>query len=142
MISAKDIKSISIHPLARFITVEAIGLILNISPKDIYRISCWRYVIHVVGKGIGRFVSYADIPPILTVERPTRQDTIYWRKRWRKNRGKAPHFWRDFYQQKLEQSLSLEEIEAWKQLIEKIEFAFSNNNLQYLSRIVSSCRAA
>ncbi len=43
----------------------------------------------VVGKGFSRFVSYADLPPILVVEAPNTADVIRWRKRWQKNTRQA-----------------------------------------------------
>jgi hypothetical protein len=52
MISIPEPGARAVHPLARFVTKEAIALLLNLKPHEIYRIDCWRYVIHVVGKGI------------------------------------------------------------------------------------------
>ena len=98
MISIPEPGARAVHPLARFVTKEAIALLLNLKPHEIYRIDCWRYVIHVVGKGVSTFVSYADLPPILGVESPNSEDFICWRKRWKKNKYKAPKFWAEFYQ--------------------------------------------
>lgn len=125
--------------LARFVTVEAVALILQTHPENIYQVNCWRYVIHVVGKGISRFVSYADLPPIVAVEPPSRLDMSYWRKRWRKQGGKAPRFWLQFYQQQLQNSTDIAEIEAWYQLIRSLNFALTNSaieklNLSYLQQ--------
>lgn len=96
MVSIKDPGSSAIHPLARFVTVEAIALLLHLKPQEIYRIDCWRHVIHVVGKGISIFVSYADMPPILGVEPPTAADINCWRKRWKKTNTKPQNFGQNF----------------------------------------------
>jgi len=82
MVSTPEPRSRAVHPLARFVTREAIALLLNLKSEQIYRIDCWRYVIHVVGKGVSTFVSYADIPPILGVEPPNPEDFVCWRKRY------------------------------------------------------------
>lgn len=63
MVSSSQPESKPIHPQARFVTTEAIALLLQLKPEQIYRIDCWQYVIHVVAKGISTFVSYADLPP-------------------------------------------------------------------------------
>ena len=76
MIATQNAEAKSKHPQARFVTTEAIALLLNLKTEDIYRIDCWQYVIHVVGKGVSKFVSYADLPPIVGVEPPTNQDFV------------------------------------------------------------------
>jgi hypothetical protein len=125
--------------LARFVTVEAVALILKTDPENIYQVDCWRYVIHVVGKGVSRFVSYADLPPIVAAEPPSRRDWSYWRKRWRQQGGKAPRFWLKFYQQQLQNSTDINEIEAWYQVIRSLNFALTDFtreklNLSYLQQ--------
>src|SRR4028119_1045885 len=115
MISIPEPGARAVHPLARFVTKEAIALLLNLKPHEIYRIDCWRYVIHVVGKGVSTFVSYADLPPILSVELPTHQDFIWWRKRW-KRKLQAPEFWVEFYKQKFWQAVSIAQLYKWGQI--------------------------
>jgi hypothetical protein len=132
MISIPEPGASAIHPLARFVTVEAIALHLNLKPQEIYRIDCWRHVIHVVGKGISRFVSYADMPPILGVEPPTTGDINCWRKRWKKNKYQAPKFWEEFFKIKFKLALSLPEIYKWGELIATIKFALSESTVQSL----------
>jgi hypothetical protein len=85
MIATENVSAKYIHPLARFVTKEAIALCLNLRSEQIYKIDCWRYVIHVVGKGVSAFVSYADLPPIIGVEAPTNKDFWRWRKRFAKH---------------------------------------------------------
>jgi len=135
MISIPESGSRAIHPLARFVTVEAISLLLKLKPKEIYRIDCWRHVIHVVGKGVSTFVSYADIPPILGADPPNPEDFSCWRKRWRKNKYKAPKFWAEFYQHKFKLSPSLSEMYKWGELVGTIKFALSEATVQSLRNV-------
>lgn len=135
MIATQNAQAKSKHPLSRFVTPEAIALLLNLETKDIYKIDCWRYVIHVVGKGVSTFVSYADLPPILEATPPTKRDFVRWRKRWRKNNKQAPKFWLDFYKQKFKQAASVAELYAWGTIVGVIKPALSPVNLQEL-RIV------
>ncbi len=132
MISISKSDAKAVHPLARFVSLEAVALLLNLKPHEIYRIDCWRYVIHVVGKGISTFVSYADIPPILGVEPPKAEDINCWRKRWRKNKHKAPSFWVEFYSQKFKLAPSVAAIYRWGELVNLIKFALPETGLQVL----------
>ncbi|AFZ29066.1 hypothetical protein Glo7428_0465 [Gloeocapsa sp. PCC 7428] len=130
---AKSTEAKTFHPLARFVTKEAIALLLNRKPDEIYRIDCWRHVIHVVGKGISRFVSYADLPPVLGVEPPTHADECRWRKRCAVQKQKhVPKFWVDFYVQKFMQVADINNLVAWGELIGKIKQIFSLEALQTL----------
>lgn len=140
MISISESGSRVIHPLGRFVSVEAISLLLKLKPQEIYRIDCWRHVIHVVGKGVSTFVSYADLPPILGVETPKAEDINFWRKRWRKNKYKAPQFWAEFYQQKFKLALSLSEIYKWGELVGVIKFALSETTIHLLRGVYSEER--
>jgi hypothetical protein len=135
MVSTPEPRSRAVHPLARFVTREAIALLLNLKSEQIYRIDCWRYVIHVVGKGVSTFVSYADIPPILGVEPPNPEDFVCWRKRWKKNKNKAPKFWAEFYRQKFKLALSLPEMHQWGELVGVIKFALSETAVKLLRSI-------
>lgn len=129
------------HPLARFVTVEAIALLLNLKPHEIYRVDCWRYVIHVVGKGVSTFVSYADIPPIVGVEPPKHADINCWRKRWRKNKYKAPSFWVEFYSKKFKLAPSVAEMYRWGELVNRIKFALPETGLQFLRGVYKTEKA-
>jgi hypothetical protein len=99
-IESKEAKYI--HPLARFVTTEAIALLLKVDVSQIKAIRCWARVVLVVGKGFSRFVSYVDLPPIIAVQVPNTADVVRWRKRWQKNTRQAPQFWLEFYKQKFE----------------------------------------
>ncbi|TAE60157.1 MAG: hypothetical protein EAZ76_06970 [Nostocales cyanobacterium] len=130
-------KSSVIHPQARFVTEEAVCLIFGISFADIYTVECWRYVVYVHAKGVSKFVSYADFPPIVDVGAPTYQDRVKWRKRWRKtpkNQEKryAPQWWAEFFTLQFQNAGSEYELQQWRQLLVSVNFAFSPLTLQQL----------
>jgi len=138
MIAIIKQESKQVHPLARFVTVEAVALILNIDVARIKEIRLWNRMILVVAQGMSRFVSYADLPPILGVALPTKGDIITWRKRWRKlKQNHAPDFWFNFYAQKIRRSQSLGEVKSWEQLIALINFALSEKVAQALQGVSS-----
>ncbi len=56
MIPIEDKEAKYIHPLARFVTAEAIALLLKVDMNQIKVIRCWARVVLVVGKGFSRFV--------------------------------------------------------------------------------------
>jgi hypothetical protein len=135
MISSSQPESKAVHHLARFVTRDAISLLLNLKPHEIYRIDCWQHVIHVVGKGVSTFVSYADLPPILGVEPPSPKDFLSWRKRWKQNKNKAPQFWLEFYARKFQTVPTLQEMYYWGELVSTIKFALSETALQWLRSV-------
>ncbi|MCC3404195.1 MAG: hypothetical protein JGK17_00990 [Microcoleus sp. PH2017_10_PVI_O_A] len=123
-------KSPILHPLARFVTEETVALLFNISVDEIYRIECCRYMVYVHAKGISRFVSYADFPPILEVNPPSPQDFGRWYKRWK---GKqAPGFWTKFYTHKFKEAVSVDSLLEWGMLVAKLKSAISASGLQQL----------
>ncbi len=135
MILTPQAEAKSIHPLARFVTPEAIALLLKLKPEDIYKIDCWRHVIHVVGKGLSTFVSYADLPPILGVESPGERDFIHWRNRWQQQNKQAPEFWVEFYKHKFRQALSIVELYNWGRIVGVIKLVLSPVALQELQTV-------
>lgn len=136
MITLEPTKSNYINPLFKFVTKEAVALLLKIPVEQIKKIRCWPHVILVISEHLVRFVSYADLPPILAVEPPTNKDILTWRRRWRKQKTyKAPNFWQKFYTQKLRLSADRSSLQAWWGLINKIKFALSHDAVQKL-RIV------
>jgi hypothetical protein len=141
MITIIKQESKDVNPLSRFVTVEAMALLLNIDAAKIKEIRLWRYMILVVADGMSRFVSYAEIPPILQVAPPTVKDFIAWRKRWRKLKtNHVPDFWCQFYAQKFGQSNDLEELKLWGQLIATIKFALSQKVIQALRSLYAEER--
>lgn len=58
-------------------TAEAIALLLKVDLAQIKDIRCWAHMVLVVSKGFSRFVSYADLPPILAVKVPNTADVIW-----------------------------------------------------------------
>lgn len=142
MIATTNTQAKSKHPQARFVTTKAIALLLNLKTEDIYRIDCWQYVIHVVGKGVSKFVSYADLPPIVEVESPTDRDIIRWRKRWQKKKKQAPAFWVDFYKQKFKQAQTIAQLYNWGKIVGVIKFGLTLTSLQELRIVYSQKRSA
>lgn len=130
-------KSPILHPLARFVTEDTAALLFNIDPEHIYKVTCWRHVVHVHGKGLSRFVSYADFPPVLGVEAPTEQDLVRWRKRWKtKDKSKhAPEFWQKFFANKFKQARSVVKLVEWGKLVATIKSALCASALQHLREV-------
>lgn len=135
MLSVTKLAATPQHPQIRFVSQEAIALCLGRPSAEIYRVDCWRYVVHVVGKGISTFVSYADMPPILGVSAPVAADVRMWRKRWRKHRHLAPRFWLAFYAQKFQAVSDLGELAAWDELVAYIHFGLTEGDRQALEAI-------
>ncbi len=136
MVAAIKQESIVPHSQFRFVTVEAIARVLNVHPQHLKEIRCWANVILVVGEGISKFVSYADLPPILGVEPPATKDFLRWRQRWRKNKThKAPEFWVQFYTQKFQQANSLAELHNWQGLVDRIKFGLNLASVQWLQNL-------
>ena len=127
-------KSPALHPLARFVTEETAAMLVNIKPEEIYRIDCWQHVVYVHGKGVSKFVSYADFPPIVGVAPPREEDFVRWRKRWRKRSKskQAPKFWQEFYAYHFQQSTSVVNLLEWGLLVASLKRAFSEVVLQEL----------
>lgn len=130
MISTLQSQSKCIHPLARFVSKEAIALILKVPVEQIREIRLWARVILVVGQGLSRFVSYADLPPVVGVESPTSQDFTYWRKRWQKLKVKqAPDYWATFYANRFGQCRDIAELFSWGQLLGTIKLLVSEQTI-------------
>jgi hypothetical protein len=133
MITIERSQSTPVNPLARFVTKEAVALLLNIEVSEIKEIRCWAKVILVVAKHLSRFVSYADLPPIVGVEPPQNRDFLAWRKRWTKNKThQAPKFWIKFYAEKFRQAVDFDELYAWGKTLGKVSFALSPASLELL----------
>ena len=90
---------------------------------------------YVYGKGVSRFVSYADFPPTVEVAPPSDKDFAFWRRRWKKRqrqKKQAPPFWVQFFAQQFHQSPSVTVLSNWGELIRLIKFAFGEDILQEL----------
>jgi hypothetical protein len=130
-------KSLVLNSLVRFVTEETVGLLFNLQPDEIYRIDCWRHVVYVHGKGVSKFVSYADFPPQIGVETPINQDFVRWRKRWR-NRWKlnqSPKFWAKFYTHQFKQAATAPNLLAWGKLVAVIKCLLSDSTVQQLREV-------
>ncbi len=141
MITIQASDSGYVNPLVRFVTEEAVALLLNIPVSEIKDVRCWPKMILVIADHLVRFVSYADLPPILEVETPTHQDFITWRKRWRKLKThQAPDFWQKFYSQKFRESTDATQLYAWGRLVGLIKFALSHDSLESLRAVFREVR--
>jgi hypothetical protein len=129
-------KSPILHPLARFVTEETVALLFNIAVDEIYRIECCRYMVYVHAKGISRFVSYADFPPIVGVIEPALQDFGRWYKRWKSKL--APVFWTKFYTRKFQDAVSVDRLLEWGLLVAKVKSAISGARLQQLRDVYAA----
>lgn len=129
-------KSPILHPLARFVTEETVALLFNIAVDEIYRIECCRYMVYVHAKGISRFVSYADFPPIVGVNAIALQDFGRWYKRWKSKL--APVFWTKFYTRKFQDAVSVDRLLEWGMLVAKLKSAISGAGLQQLRDIYAA----
>ncbi len=130
-------KSSEIHPLARFVTEEAVCLKFDIKFEDIYTVQCWQHIVYVHGKGLSKFVSYADFPPVIGVNPPTASEMAKWCRRWLKqhefaNRKHAPKWWAQFFADQFEQAPYEKFLFNWGKLIRLIKFAFNEEMLQIL----------
>jgi hypothetical protein len=101
---------------------------LKRSSDEIYKVNCWRYVVHVVGKKMSTFVSYADLPPIIGVDLPNHRDVRAWRKRWKKYDSIAPLFWHNFYAEKLHQVTTMAELQAWEEVLSYVGFGLPESS--------------
>lgn len=123
------------HRQRRFLNITAISHHLQREPETITKIDPWKHVIHVVGKGISTFVSYADLPPIIDQEFPTEADRKIWRKRWKRNSNIAPQFWLEFYCEKIHRAKTVAELEKWQRIITFLHFALSPSAITTLELI-------
>ncbi|MDY6803016.1 MAG: hypothetical protein SXA11_04300 [Cyanobacteriota bacterium] len=114
-------------------------MMFGILPEQIYRIECWRNIVYVHGRGVSRFVSYADFPPVLGVAAPTLGDFRRWRRRWYKRWGQrlAPDFWTKFFADRLKQANSRGDRQEWRDLIAKVNELMSETELYKLRKIYS-----
>jgi hypothetical protein len=128
LVSASKPASVVTNPQSRFATKSAIAMHLKRSTDEIYKVNCWRYVVHVVGKKMSTFVSYADLPPIVGVTLPNHRDVRAWRKRWKKCDHIAPLFWHNFYAEKLRQVTTMEELQAWEEVLSYISFGLPESS--------------
>ncbi len=101
------------------------------------KVERWANIVYVQGKGVSRFVSYAEFPPVLGVAPPTGQDFVYWRRRWKKRqqaeqKKQAPTFWAKFFAHQFHHAPSVPELFNWGKLVGLLKFAFAEATLQGL----------
>lgn len=136
MLSTQQRNSNPLHRLARFVTKKAAAMMFNLEAEEIYQVERWANIVYVHGKGISKFVSYADFPPTVEVAPPSDKDFAFWRRRWKKRqqlqKKQAPPFWVQFFAQQFHQSSSVDVLSNWGELIGRIKFAFGEGILQEL----------
>ncbi len=132
-----------LHPLARFVSEDAIAIMFNIPVAEIERIECYRYMVYVHARHVSRFVSYADFPPMVNVPSPNLYDGWRWRKRWRRrwHRSTAPAWWQDFYLTNMSYSQTEDDLRAWGNLITDIEEFLSAETRKKLGDIYGKYEA-
>lgn len=139
-ISASKInhKSPILHPMAGFVTEEAVALMFGISIDQIERIDCYCYMVYVHAANISRFVSYADFPPLQTVDTVDSYTFYRWRKRWRKCRNSrfAPDWWQQYYIDRMQQSFSDRDLIKWRKVIILIRSALSDNAWRHITQTI------
>ena len=129
-------KSSVVNARSRFVTEETVALLFNISPDEIYRIECCHNMVYVHAKGLSRFVSYADFPPILQVKEPCAQDFADWYKRW--NAKLAPQFWTKFYTYNFKEAVSVDSLLEWGLLVATVKSVISAPALQQLRDVYAA----
>lgn len=137
MVSTLQRNSNPLHRLARFVSKQAAAMMFNRTTEEIYAVERWAHIVYVRGKGVSRFVSYADFPPSLEVAPPSDRDFAFWRRRWKQRQQQqkqAPPFWVQFFTSQFHQSTSVE-LHNWGRLIKAIKFAFSEETLERLREI-------
>jgi len=120
--------------LLRFVTVETVAFLFNIEIEQIYRVECWQHVVYVHAKGVSRFVSYADFPPVIGKQKPDNAEIKRWRKRWHNKSKKtiAPEFWIKFYTKKFTEAKSIYKLREWGELIAVFKDLFQGIDLERL----------
>lgn len=111
-----------LHPLARFVSGDAIAIMFNIPVAEIERIECYHYMVYVHARHVSRFVSYADFPPMVNVQSPNLYDGWRWRRRWRRrwHRSTAPAWWQDFYIKNICDSQTSDDLRNWRDLVTEL----------------------
>ncbi len=112
------------HPLARFITEEAVALKFNLKIEDIHRIELWDRLVYVYAGKLSRFVSYADFPPIVTEKKPTEFPVAYWSERLRKLHKQDQSkklvlltWWTRFYQERFSECANPRQLKQWGEVV-------------------------
>lgn len=137
MVSTLQRNTNPLHRLARFVSKQAAAIMFDLAVEEIYSVERWAHIVYVRGRGVSRFVSYADFPPKLGVAPPTDKDFALWRRRWRQRQRQqqkkhSPPFWLQFFAARFHQSPSIEVLHNWGKSIGFIKFAFNEDTLQRL----------
>jgi hypothetical protein len=131
-------KSPFLHPLARFVTEEAVSIMFSIDIDQIKRIDCYSHVVYVHATNISRFVSYADFPPPSSVGTQFSQVFWRWKRRW--NSRYAPEWWQNFYIQQIQKSFSDDDFIEWRKVLILIKSALSDDAWQQITQTIESVK--
>jgi hypothetical protein len=137
------------HPLARFITEEAVALKFNVKIEDIHRIELWDKLVYVYAGKLSRFVSYADFPPLVTEKKPTEFPVAYWSERLRKlqtppNQTKKQAlltWWTLFYQDRFCQCINLRQLKQWGEVVAILKPSLPDPIIETLREFYRSCQS-
>ncbi len=131
-------KSPFLHPLARFVSEEAVSIMFGIDIGQIKRIDCYSHVVYVHATNLSRFVSYADFPPPPSVGTQFSHVFWRWRRRWRKrwNSGYAPEWWQNFYIQQMQKTFSDDDFIEWFKVLILIKSALSDDAWQQITQSI------
>ncbi|XZO04059.1 MAG: hypothetical protein ACM65L_10200 [Microcoleus sp.] len=129
-------KSTPRNKLSRFVTKESIARLLKIKVEQIYRFECWAHILYVHAQGMSRFVSYADLPPVVGVESPSGLDFGYWKRRMASLKERyAPNFWVEFYADKFREAVSVAELLEWGELVGVVKLMLSRIAVESLRKV-------
>ncbi|MBF2064635.1 MAG: hypothetical protein IGS39_09480 [Calothrix sp. C42_A2020_038] len=137
-------KSPYMHPLARFVTEEAVAIMFGIQIEQIQRVDCYCYMVYVHANHISKFVSYADFPPPPVVGANYSQVFWRWRRRWRKrwNRKFAPDWWQNFYINQIQQSFCDDDLLDWWKVLILIKSALSDEAWQKITQAFQNTKGS
>lgn len=135
-------KSPFVHPLARFVTEEAVAMMFGITIEQIERVECCCYVVYVHAQNVSKFVSYADFPPPPVVGTQFSQVFWRWRRRWKRrwNSKFAPEWWQQFYIEQIQQTLSENDLIEWWKMLILIKSALSDGAWQQITQKIDDVK--
>jgi hypothetical protein len=133
-------KRAKLHPLAGFVTEEAVALKFNVKIEEIHRIELWDKLVYVYAGKLSRFVSYADFPPVVRDSLPNTLQKVMWRERIYniKDQAKKTHlftWWCQFYGDRLSESKNEVELRKWGEILAILKPFVPENMINTLREI-------
>ncbi|BAZ42860.1 hypothetical protein NIES4101_88300 [Calothrix sp. NIES-4101] len=135
-------KSPFLHPLARFVTEEAVAIMFGIEIDQIERIDCYSYMVYIHATNVSRFVSYADFPPPPSTGTQFSQVFWRWRRRWRRrwNSKYAPEWWQNFYIEQIQKTFSDDDFLEWCKVLILIKSALSDDAWHLITQTIDNVK--